>query len=76
MRRTEYGFEVRENNNITSFTYFQEAIKYFNERLMIKPQELWEKLAETSIVRGDASCGMSTEQKAHILAGIAEKHYR
>ena len=37
---------------------------------------LAEKFAETSIVKGDASCGMSYLEKANILAKIAEEHFK
>lgn len=36
-----------------------------------EPKTLTEALAETSIVRGDAKCGMNHLERARILAGVA-----
>lgn len=47
----------------------------FFAHLKIQEKTLTEKFAETSIVKGDASCGMTSLEKGKILAEIATKHF-
>ena len=77
MRKTLSGFEVRVGNGTTSFSSFDQAFEYFQKCLNNdRPKELWEKFAETSIVRGDAVApGMGAADRAKILAKIAKEHY-
>ena len=39
MKKTKYGFEVTKGISTTSFTYFDEAVKYFRELVEAKPKE-------------------------------------
>lgn len=41
-----------------------------------KDKTLEEKLAETSIVKGDATCWMAPIEKSQVLAKIARQHFK